>query len=292
MKEQFLTDEDYAYPSAFGDVRSCSVYFPTGSYKSLDLIESAGWHKVNRKYHIYREKGAAAPLLLLTLSGKGNIRIQEKSFNVGVNRFCAIPPDVECEYAPQENELWEFYWIHFSGEHAKLAFEDILHRTGHCGNYSSADVIPIMERILKTDFATLNGELLASVLLNQLLSELMLGVCAKGEKNDIINRMLQYLSADYRTQFSMKDMAEYFHYSKEYTIRLFHKKTGTSPYQYWRQIRMEKAKRQLMLTNEPIEEIAVQAGYGTVGSFIKQFKVYVGVTPGQYRKDNSSKEEN
>ena len=290
MKEQFLTDEDYAYPSTFGDVRSCSVYFPTGSYQSLDLIESAGWHKVNRRYHIYREKGAAAPLLLLTLSGKGSIRIQDKSFTVGVNQVCAIPPDVECEYTPQGNDLWEFYWIHFSGDHAKKAFEDIRQRIGYCGYYSSAEVAPIMERILKTDFATLNGELLASILLNQLLSEIMLGLCAKGEKNDIVNRMLQYLSADYRNQFSMKDLTEYFHYSKEYTIRLFHEKTGTSPYQYWRQIRMEKAKRQLMLTNDPIEEIAVQAGYGTVESFVKQFKGYVGLTPRQYRMYNSSAE--
>ena len=288
FSEDAMEDQAYSRPDSFGDVRIFSVYVPAGRYRSADRIESAGWHKVNRQYHIRRREGAGAPLILFTVAGCGGVNVNGRRFQVHADEVCFLPEGVPCEYWTDSDEWWEFYWLHFSGSHALDLFRDLLSLAGFSAHFSVSSVRPLLERCLNTCFSTLNGELVASVLLNQLLSELLLEFCAREKNADLVDRMLLYLSAESTQRLSMDEMEKRFHYSKEYMIRTFHEQTRTTPYQYWREIKFAQARQMLSLSERSLEQIAEVAGYASAESFSKQFKLRYGMTPNRYRRETGS----
>jgi AraC-like DNA-binding protein len=59
----------------------------------------------------------------------------------------------------------------------------------------------------------------------------------------------------------------------------FKKVTGSSPYQFYLKIKMEKAKEMLQNSNNSISEIGYQCGYTNLSHFSRQFKREFGVLP-------------
>jgi transcriptional regulator GlxA family with amidase domain len=66
--------------------------------------------------------------------------------------------------------------------------------------------------------------------------------------------------------------------------RRFKLATGHSPIAYVQRIRVERAKRLLETSDEPIEEVSWAVGYEDPASFRRLFKRLTGLTPGAYRQ--------
>jgi transcriptional regulator GlxA family with amidase domain len=66
--------------------------------------------------------------------------------------------------------------------------------------------------------------------------------------------------------------------------RRFHQATGMAPLEYVHTLRLEEAKRQLEISDDPIEVIAERAGYEDAAFFSRLFKRSVKLTPAQYRR--------
>lgn len=82
-------------------------------------------------------------------------------------------------------------------------------------------------------------------------------------------------------------------YSDWHFHRLFKSIQGENVKQYIRRLRLEKAAYELKITNFPILEIAIEAGFSSHESFSKAFKRVIGSTPSEFRnqfqkKKNSS----
>lgn len=67
----------------------------------------------------------------------------------------------------------------------------------------------------------------------------------------------------------------------------FKRLEGKSPYQYVIERRMEEAKNLLRETDQSIAQVAFAVGYSSQSSFTTQFRKYVGLTPGQFRRRSS-----
>ena len=65
--------------------------------------------------------------------------------------------------------------------------------------------------------------------------------------------------------------------------RRFKLATGLTPIAYVQQVRVERAKRLLESTGDPIEDISWAVGYQDTASFRRLFKRVTGLTPGEYR---------
>jgi transcriptional regulator GlxA family with amidase domain len=66
--------------------------------------------------------------------------------------------------------------------------------------------------------------------------------------------------------------------------RRFKLTTSHTPIAYVQQIRVERAKRLLETSDEPIEEISWAVGYEDPASFRRLFKRLTGLMPGAYRQ--------
>jgi AraC-like DNA-binding protein len=66
-------------------------------------------------------------------------------------------------------------------------------------------------------------------------------------------------------------------------IRAFRAAAGTTPHQYLRTRRLERAKELLVTTPLPITEICDAVGFQSLGSFCSLFRRTTGETPAAYR---------
>lgn len=96
--------------------------------------------------------------------------------------------------------------------------------------------------------------------------------------------MLEYVEENYNKGISLASMAEDLKLDESYLSKQFKEKVGVSFIQYVTKCRMDKAKELLKDPSVKLVDIAENVGMGNVQSFIRTFKKYEGMTPGQYRE--------
>ena len=72
--------------------------------------------------------------------------------------------------------------------------------------------------------------------------------------------------------------------SADYTVKHFKAELSISPTEYLRRYRVAKSMELLRSTDLPVNDIAVQSGFGDMSAFSRVFKMYEGETPSAYRK--------
>lgn len=85
---------------------------------------------------------------------------------------------------------------------------------------------------------------------------------------------------------SLEELAQIAGVSVYHLCRLFRRGMGLSPYQYHLQVRIARAKSQL-LQGIPLADVAREAGFYDQSRFGRYFKRVVGVTPGNYGKSKN-----
>jgi methylphosphotriester-DNA--protein-cysteine methyltransferase len=71
---------------------------------------------------------------------------------------------------------------------------------------------------------------------------------------------------------------------KTHFHNLFKQATGMSPKAYWTQSIMKQAKASLWESNRSVTDIAMDLGYSSIHHFTKQFTLYHGVSPTEFRR--------
>ena len=115
---------DFSRSGDFGEVRFFDVCIPSGKLRSTDRICMAGWHKVNGLYRQERKTGLPFGILLFTVGGTGSVCVDGKKTSVHAGEIALIPSGKAHSYMGTD-DTWEFYWLHYLGDHAALCAEDI-----------------------------------------------------------------------------------------------------------------------------------------------------------------------
>lgn len=95
-------------------------------------------------------------------------------------------------------------------------------------------------------------------------------------KNRILN--------DLKHQWTVEEMADYVELSAPHLQKLFKAQVGMPPIAYLRELRLEKACKQLETTFAKIQQIRASVGMFNDSHFTRDFKTKYGVTPTEYRK--------
>lgn len=109
-------------------------------------------------------------------------------------------------------------------------------------------------------------------------------------KSSLSRRTLEsisYLHSSFYKDFPLAKLAELEHMSQSRYREVFRSQTGYSPAEYRTALRMQKACEQLIQTNLSLSEIAVSCGYKDLLYFFRVFKKHCGMTPSEYRKQQT-----
>ena len=114
----------------------------------------------------------------------------------------------------------------------------------------------------------------------------------KTKQNDQLKaEILNYVNGHYGDcGMGLDLLSEQFGISVNQLSRFFKQETGCTFIQYITMLRMDKARELLMNTDIPVKDIVAQIGYIDAANFVRKFKGYEGITPGQYREKMRKKE--
>ena len=99
-------------------------------------------------------------------------------------------------------------------------------------------------------------------------------------------RALGYIHKNYRNEVDLNKVAEYSGISYSHLRKIFRNEAGENIVNYINSLRINESKRLLCSTNMTMKEISVALGYNDVQSYVRFFKKYEGIAPGEFRTSN------
>jgi len=107
------------------------------------------------------------------------------------------------------------------------------------------------------------------------------------KSNGLLCAIESYIHKNYKTDISLKSIADAFYINPVYLGQLFKKTYGVYFNDYLHQLRIEEAKKLLKMTNLKIYEVASEIGYTDSNYFTVKFEKLTGLTPSQFKRKYS-----
>jgi AraC-like DNA-binding protein/quercetin dioxygenase-like cupin family protein len=193
-------------------------------------------------------------------------------------------------YKPGDQTGWESYWVGFNGSFAQELLAD---KQSYISNpvlnigYDE-EIVSLYKKILEISANERPGyqNLLSGIVIH------LLSYILYREKNKNLNDKEVFNKIDkarliirekLNTAISPEEIAASLNMSYTWFRRMFKNYTGLAPAQYISQLKIQKAKELLSVTNKTVKEIAFDLGFESVDYFSTQFRKQTNQTPTQFR---------
>lgn len=106
------------------------------------------------------------------------------------------------------------------------------------------------------------------------------------EAHSYIQKATQYLERHYQDPITIPQIADHVGLSSVYLTKLFKLSTGKTLSEYLNYYRNQQSLHLLTQTENTVNEISAKVGYSDVRSYIRFFKKFYQMTPGEYRREH------
>jgi transcriptional regulator GlxA family with amidase domain len=115
-------------------------------------------------------------------------------------------------------------------------------------------------------------------------SQFSAALSAQQPAREPLREVQRYVVEHPAADLSVETLAGRAHMSPRHFARAFRAETGGTPARYVERVRLERARRRLEDTTEPIATIAAACGFGTAETMRRVFLRSLGVGPAEYRR--------
>ncbi len=269
-------------------------------------IDSFGYEYVDSASYFFDSRGRIKDegncIFQYTISGSGILEYENKIYHLKSGQaFLISIPGKSKYYMPSDASSWEFMFITFKGPYAKAVWNDIIASKGPIIKCSLSD--PFMASLInhykescsklgnspteRSGENTFDNSALAYQLmmeLQKMMSSISFDDTSVSDTSSFINDAIQYMNNHLADRVSLEDIATHSHMTKYHFDRMFQKRTGLSPWDYFTKLRIEHAAHLLLTTEKTVSEIAPECGYQNANYFHKVFRKYVGMSAMSFRK--------
>lgn len=257
---------------------------------SFFYVQEIGHFHTQPQYFTER-KGLNSYLIVYTLSGKGYLKYQNKSYVLLPNQAFFIDCSDYQFYKTDKDDLWEILWVHFNGG-TSSGYYDYFKK---CGNPivtfdTSSNPMGIIYELIelhkekKVDTELYSSQLLVNILTDFLVRTNQLNL-SHPTTPEYIKSIMKYLDINFDDKISLDQLAKTFAISKYHLSREFKKYTGLTPNEYLINTRINYAKDLLKYSDLPVAAISEKVGIFNVSHFINLFKQYEEITPLIFKKN-------
>lgn len=199
-------------------------------------------------------------------------------------------PGVRHRYKPNPLLGWEEYWVGFNGTHLQHIMEkgvfDREHPIVDLG--FNQEMLVLYNRLIEMVQAAAVGYPQQIIGVTLQLLGLVSTVARYHERSDdpidkLIAKAKFIIQQSFAGSLDMERVAFELPMGYSSFRKAFKRITGTSPNQYQLNLRLDRAKHLLMMTNLNVNEIADQTGFESAFYFSKLFKKKTGMSPRAYR---------
>lgn len=245
--------------------------------------------------HTYGPSRRKVFLIHIIVSGKGVLKIGEKTFHPAAGQAFLIKPDELTSYQADQNDPWVYQWIAFSGFDAAECIRNI----GFSDQKRVLSLVHIQEllecfdRILKLQRMTYTNALLRQ---SELLRFIALMIEdqkeVQGEEgygcfsSIYVKKAVEYILLHYAEPLKISVLAAHLGVNRCYLSDSFRQSLKLSPHEFLCHTRMEKAAELLLNTDNNIQQVAAKTGYPDPFAFSRVFKQFYGQSPRTYREQH------
>jgi len=255
-------------------------------------LSDIGFYPYAKNHFRRRNKGSNEHILIYCVDGFGSVQVNEEVFSITPNSFFVIPAGSSHSYWSSHHSPWSIYWVHFGGKRS-TAFDDFFGKVNtltHSSDSRIDDRIRLFNEILtvlEAGFMNENIEY-SNVCLNSLLASFFYVHTYRSAKGlqsaDSVGRAIFFMMDNLNKALTITDIAKSVNLSESHLSKLFRNKTGSSPLDYFINLKMQEAIR--LLTNQSlrIKEVAFILGYKDPFYFSRIFTKHIGENPKAFLK--------
>jgi len=104
------------------------------------------------------------------------------------------------------------------------------------------------------------------------------------QSHSLLGELRKFIRANLHRSLTLEEMAGHIHVSPNYLCRLFKRETNLTLHDYLLRLRIEKALKLLLYTDEPVYAIAGQLGFESASYFSRVFRSEQGMSPTEFRR--------
>lgn len=231
-------------------------------------------------------------VLIVVKAGRFGLRVNQDEYVLGARQAMLLPAGLpHCGFHPEGGEAPEYYWAHFEngGAAGGLLRFDGLRLELMEGAFNR--LVIGFHQLISESRGTRRRADICDYSLSILLMELQQG-SREAPRNAVAARMLEYIRLHCFEKLTLNDLSHALGYTEDYLSRLFHEHVDCSFRQYLHELRMERAKRELLSGVKPITQIAAECGYSNPKFFSTAFMKCEGLSPSAYRNTYSGQHQN
>lgn len=261
-------------------------------------LEGIGWEKAESgayRWNGMKRGEEQVAIFQYTLSGRGEISMDGKirSLPKHCAFICTVPGNHEY-YLPEGETHWEYFFLTLHGEDALRNWAVLEKKLGTVFELPPKSVplellSVLYDDIVRTSFA--DAYEISAALYRFILELHRFADAGSQVRSDDIPSPLKQAIAFIRERFhedlTLDELADASGLTKYHFCRAFQKNLGIKPMQYVRKVRIERAVWLLRHTDLKIARIGEACGYAHANYFIRTFRSVVGMTPGEYRDENT-----
>jgi len=247
----------------------------------------------NALYHFReRREGISQTILIYNVGGYGYIRIAGKEHVLPPDHFIIIPQHIAHSYFADKVKPWTIYWIHLEGEKSKFISNSFSQATLIERSNTSRinDRLELFDEIFKCLERGHGIEILEYV--NLCLPRLLATFTHLEQyrsinepvTNDPVGRVINLMLENLNKKLTLSQLAKEVHLSVSYFSRMFLRRTGFSPIDYFNQLKIQKSCRLLDSKELSIADVAREVGFEDQFYFSRLFKKVMNHSPREYRK--------
>ena len=230
--------------------------------------------------------------MIVTVDGCGKMIWKDQSCLLEKGSAVLIDCNVYQEYKTEPGKSWDFYWLHFNALSMDGYKNALLSGLTPVRLRAPGYAVQRMEEIYQNSH---QSDILAYAEQNSAIGDLLTEMIRSlaGDRTthaplyrDDIADLAAYIRANCTKDLHIQDFTDHSNLSKHHLIRLFSRQTGMSPYQYLHMCRINRAQVLLRSTDMTVAQIADAVGYSDSVIFIRHFRAFHPVTPGEYRRES------
>ena len=248
-------------------------------------FEMAGISCCDERYHIVREDSKVCVCEYI-MKGSGTLHIGGKTYHPKAGDIYILPEFARQEYYVNPKEPWTkiFFNVRGTGVSSMLNAFELKNKFlfSDC-----EDLYPVFEQIFSKTRENIPVEQIMTEcceLFVRLLFCLYNKIKTADGTLEEAQKVKAFIENNIERELSMKAIADSIYRSRDYTNRLFKRYYNVTPYAYYRELRVEKAKALLQHTTLSVQQISEKLGYKSGKCFSKQFQYMTGMTATAYRK--------